>query len=394
MIDLSRHLDALVAPLRPGQPLLPGIRFLGASAELGLRLSFRSDHGDLHVEVEPRAAGRPFAAKTERLLLSYRTGAKRAPLPAQLGVTVCEAVARLVASNEHAVLERLRAEAQAAVERDVGSTRIREISGGPLLREAGRAHERHYTLSPYVGCLIGCRFCYAQSRVAITRALAGLPARPWGSFVDARVDAPAVLADELGSRPPRPLKFCPIVSDPYHALERTLRLTRRCLEVIGDAGEGWPTLVLTRSAGILDDLALLARLPRAYVGVSLPTIDDEVRRHFEPRAASVSARLDVLARARALGLRTFAIVQPLLPGPLPPLAAALAEVVGSVRIDVLRGVEGAGAQFEDPRYAPATADDWQRARAQELAAALTERGVGLWPDELPPELTERAGARA
>lgn len=393
-MDLRRYLDALVAPLAPGDPLLPGVRFCGASTELGLRLSFRSAHGDLHVEVEPRVPGRPFAARTAQLLLSYRTGAKRAPLPPRLGVEVCEAVAQRVAVNEHEVLERLRAEARAAVARDEGGTRVREVAVDRLLHEAGRPHERHYTLSPYVGCLIGCRFCYAQSRVALTRRLAGLPLLPWGSFVDARINAPQVLAQELRRCEPRPIKFCPIVSDPYHALERKLRLTRRCLEVIGEAGPGWPTLVLTRSASILDDLDRLSRLSRAYVGVSLPTVDDAVRRHFEPRAASVSARLSVLAQARARGLSTFAIVQPLLPGSVEALAQALGEVVDSVRIDILRGVEGAGAQFEDPRYRDAADDDWQRQRAEQLAAALTERGVRLWPDELPPELTEGVDAPA
>ena len=77
------------------------------------------------------------------------------------------------------------------------------------------------------------------------------------------------------------------MSDPYQALERRERLTRRCLEVIRDAPAPFPVLVLTRSTLILDDLDLLASLPQAYAGVSLPTVDDEVRRHFEPRAASV-----------------------------------------------------------------------------------------------------------
>jgi len=53
---------------------------------------------------------------------------------------------------------------------------------------------------------------------------------------------------------------------------------------------------------------------------------------------------------------------------------------------VLRGVEGAGAQFEDPRHAATASDEWQLTRAHALAEALQARGVPVWRGELPPEL--------
>jgi hypothetical protein len=59
--------------------------------------------------------------------------------------------------------------------------------------------------------------------------------------------------------------------------------------------------------------------------------------------------------------------------------------VESASIDVLHGVEGAGADFEGP-YAPAASDAWQAERAAELAAALDARGVAVWHGELPPDL--------
>jgi DNA repair photolyase len=200
-----------------------------------------------------------------------------------------------------------------------------------------------------------------------------------------RVNAPEVLARELAELPPAPIKFCPIVADPYQAVEARQGLTRACLEVLAKARPAWPVLILTRAKLIERDAALLASIPGARAGFSLPTADDDVRRRFEPRAASIPERLAALAVLRAAGVRTFAVVQPQLPGPLDVLADALAAHVDSVSLDVLHSIEGAAADFADPRWPESADAGWQMARLEELAAALTARGVTVWPGELPPD---------
>jgi DNA repair photolyase len=108
--------------------------------------------------------------------------------------------------------------------------------------------------------------------------------------------------------------------------------------------------VLTRSRLVERDAELLASLPDAWVGASIPTLDDAVRGHFEPRAASIMERFAFLRTLRAAGVKTFAVVQPMLPGPVEAFADALAGAVSSVSIDVLYGVQGAAADFADPSY--------------------------------------------
>jgi DNA repair photolyase len=184
------------------------------------------------------------------------------------------------------------------------------------------------------------------------------------------------------------VKFCPIVSDPYHAVEARFGVTRACLIALRDAPSPWPALVLTRARLVERDADVLAAMPSAFAGASIPTIDDEVRRHFEPRGATIPERLSVMRNLRAAGIKTFAVVQPILPGSLEGLADALAEVVSSARVDVLNGVEGAEAEFSDERYAIAQRDSWQRERAIKLREMLQDRGVKLWEGELPPELME------
>jgi DNA repair photolyase len=386
MVDLGAHLLRLVSPLRPGDPLVDGWTLVGASTELGLRLSFAAadapEHPRLHVELAPADAPGPHAVATARLHLSYRSPAA-SPVPSATGLRLCEAVARLVRANEACVLDDIAR--HAAAEPDDGP-RIREVTVERLLEPAGDAAAPFDTLSPYVGCLVGCRFCYAQSRLSPLRRLLGLPPTPWGSWVDVRVNAPEVLRQELHGRPPRPIKLCPIVADPYQAVERRHRLTRACLDVLLEATPIPPVLVLTRMAALAEDLPRLARLPRAFVGVSLPTVDDEVRRSFEPRAATVHERLALLDAVRAAGVHAIAVVQPLLPGPHDALVEALAARADSVSVDVLRGEEGARALFDDPRYRAAREDAWQRERATRLADELRARGVAVWHGELPPPL--------
>jgi DNA repair photolyase len=386
-MDLREHILALVAPARIGDEVVPGARLVGASTELGPRLTFACKGEEIHVEVAPLDPGRPSAARSGRLMFSYRAGhgSGGARVDPRVGLALCRAVAGVAAPREARVLAELAREAALAGESSEGQARVREVRVDRLLENAGSFH----TLSPYVGCLIGCRFCYAQSRLGLVRTLSGLPPAPWGSYVDVRVNAPEVLARELAELarlPVKPLKLCPIVSDPYQAVERRYGITRRCLEVIRDAPSPPPTLVLTRSTLLERDLDVLAAIPGARAGVSLPTVDEAARRHFEPRGASVAERLDLLRALGRAGVTTFAVVQPLLPGSIPALADALAETVRSVSLDVLQGLEGAAADFAAPEYAEAASPAWQDARARELAAALTARGVVVWHGELPPDL--------
>ena len=367
-MDLHAALGALVAPLKIGESL-DGAKFLRVSTELGLRLTFEIDRALVHVEVFPADPERPCAARSARLRFAYRSGV----ISSARGQALCRAVAELARENERNVLGAI-----AAPER---GDRIREVRGGALLEPSGTAQRPWFSLSPYVGCLIGCRFCYAQDRANVARTMRGLPPAPWGSYVDARVDAAETLERELLTAPPHPIKLCPIVADPYHSLESKLRLTRACLEVLRDAPPR-PVFVLTRARLVERDIDVLREMPEVQVGFSIPTLNDSVRSWFEPRAASIPERLEVLREMRSAGVRTFAVVQPMLPGDPEALADALAEVADSVSLDVLRGEQGATALFD--AYTEAREEAWQNERLLRLGAALDARAVPRWHGELPP----------
>jgi DNA repair photolyase len=382
-VGLRAHLLQLLAPFHAGDEVVPGARLVGVLLEIGLGWRFRTQVGDVNVEVALADDAERFAARTPRLALSYRA---ITAAPARSCAALCEALAPIVARNEDAVLAAIEREAAAEDEASRAGRRLREVQVDTALEPALDSPSAFFTLTPYVGCVIGCRFCYAPAPIGHMRRLARAPVVPWGSYVDVRVNLPDVLARELVDAPRWPIKFCPILSDPYQAVESRYEVTRSCLKVLREAAPR-PVFVLTRSRLVERDAELLASLPDAWVGASIPTLDDAVRHHFEPRAASITDRFVLLGTLRAAGVKTFAVVQPMLPGPVEAFADALAGAVSSVSIDVLYGVQGAAADFEDPSYSAAATEDWQRERAAALTAALVRNGVTIWNGDLPPTLT-------
>lgn len=163
-----------------------------------------------------------------------------------------------------------------------------------------------YVLNPYVGCQHGCSYCYA----GLAKGVQGRP-EPWGTFVDAKINGPELLAQEI-RRKPKDRVWLSGLCDPYQPLEGRYGLTRRCLQTL--IREGWPLTVLTRSGLVLRDRDLLGAATGAEVGFSIPTADDGVRRWFEPSAPPIPERIRALGELHGAGIRTYVMIAPLLPG--------------------------------------------------------------------------------
>jgi len=189
-VKLRAHLLQLLAPFQPGDEIVPGARLVGLLLEMGLGWRFRTSDGDVNVEVALFSDVERFAARTPRLALSYRA---TTPVPRGACVALCAALVPIVARNEDAVLAAI--ERDAAVEDDAprGGQKIREVEVDTALEPALDSPSAFFTITPYVGCVIGCRFCYAQAPIGHMRRLARAPAVPWGSYVDVRVNLPDVL---------------------------------------------------------------------------------------------------------------------------------------------------------------------------------------------------------
>ncbi len=183
-----------------------------------------------------------------------------------------------------------------------------------------------YVINPYTGCQHNCSYCYAHFMKRFTGHK-----EPWGQFVDVKVNAPDLLMLEI-TRKKRGRVWISGVCDPYQPLEAKYKLTRQCLEIL--AQNDWPVTVQTRSSLVLRDLDVLSKGKNFEVGLSITTADDGIRKIFEPNAPPIEARLRALDELHHAGMRTYAMIAPMLPG-AEDLAEILAGKVDKVILDRL-----------------------------------------------------------
>ena len=150
---------------------------------------------------------------------------------------------------------------------------VKEIMAKSILSKS-RIYD--YALNAYIGCSHKCAYCYARFMKRYT----GHP-EPWGDFVDAKVNAPELLAREVKKKT-KGRVWISGVCDAYQPLEKKYQLTRRCIEIL--AKNGWPFTIQTKSPLVLRDIELLMTAKNIEVGFSIATADEKMRKIFEPGA--------------------------------------------------------------------------------------------------------------
>jgi DNA repair photolyase len=96
------------------------------------------------------------------------------------------------------------------------------------------------------------------------------------------------------------------------------------------AEPGWTVRILTKNAAVQKDFDLIAKhQPRVLVGLSMTAPPDktEVIRAVEPLASTIPERMAALQAAHRLGLRTYGMFCPLLPG-IADDAGAIEQLIG------------------------------------------------------------------
>lgn len=161
-------------------------------------------------------------------------------------------------------------------------------------------------MNVYRGCTHGCIYCDARSDCyQMDHAF---------EDIEVKENAPELLDAALRSKRRRCVIGTGAMSDPYLHLERELRLTRRCLEIIHRNGFG--VTVLTKSDMILRDIELLASInesAKAVVQMTLTTADEELCRIVEPNVCTTARRAEVLYEMKKRDIPTVVWLTPLLP---------------------------------------------------------------------------------
>ena len=168
------------------------------------------------------------------------------------------------------------------------------------------------SINPYQGCEHGCIYCYARP----SHAYLGLsPGLDFETKLFAKDNAAELLRKELS----HPAYRCELISlgantDPYQPAERKQRITRGILEVLWEFRH--PVGIVTKGSLIERDLDLLEPMAAeglVQVFVSIGTLDAEIARTLEPRAAAPYRRVETVKRLAARGVPCGVFVAPVIP---------------------------------------------------------------------------------
>ena len=168
------------------------------------------------------------------------------------------------------------------------------------------------SINPFRGCEHGCVYCYARPAHAYMDLSPGLD---FESRLFAKPDAAARLRAELA----KPGYRCEVISlgantDCYQPIEKRLGITRAILEVMAECQQ--PVTIVSKSALIERDIDILAAMAAhglAQVFISVTTLDRELARRLEPRAAAPQRRLQTQRRLAEAGIPTGVMYAPVIP---------------------------------------------------------------------------------
>ncbi|OWW20007.1 radical SAM protein [Noviherbaspirillum denitrificans] len=189
---------------------------------------------------------------------------------------------------------------------------VEEHAKSILTRNASPDVPFDVSLNPYRGCEHGCIYCFARP----THSYLGLsPGLDFESRIYAKVNAPELLRRELAKPSWTPESIAlGVNTDAYQPCERSLRLTRRVLEVLHDCGN--PVAVITKSSLIERDIDLLAAMAarrQAIAAVTITTLDPAIARTLEPRAAAPARRLRTIRTLTDAGIPVGVSIAPVIP---------------------------------------------------------------------------------
>ena len=132
--------------------------------------------------------------------------------------------------------------------------------------------------------------------------------------IEVKINAPELLEHSLKHKGKRCMIGTGSMSDPYMPLEKELRLTRKCLELIDKYNYGFT--VITKSDLILRDLDLLKSInkkTKCVVQMTITTFDDGLCRILEPNVCVTSKRIEALKILHDNNIPTIVWMTPILP---------------------------------------------------------------------------------
>jgi DNA repair photolyase len=170
-----------------------------------------------------------------------------------------------------------------------------------------------YVINPYIGCPHKCLYCYAEFMKHFTHHK-----EPCGDFLAVKICSGNIRAERLRDK----TIILSSVTDAYNPFEQKFERTRDILKQFVNTEAR--VEILTKSDLVLRDQDLFAQIPNIKIGISLNTLDDEIRTILEPGASRIQNRVSAIKTLNDAGFDTYIFLSPMFPG-ITDFRAILAE---------------------------------------------------------------------
>ena len=173
--------------------------------------------------------------------------------------------------------------------------KIREIEAKRIITNSGIPGAK-YVINPYLGCLHGCKYCYADFMKRFTDH-----SEDWGDFLDIKINAPALCKEEAERKKPGVIMLSS-VTDCYNPEEETSEITKKCLESLPK--DKFPLSILSKSSLPVRDLELFKEFEDIEVGFSFTSHRAQDRKIWEPEASGPEAKAKAMKKIHDGGVVT------------------------------------------------------------------------------------------
>jgi len=166
--------------------------------------------------------------------------------------------------------------------------------------------EGDFVINPYIGCVHGCKYCYARFMKRFTGHT-----EAWGSFVDVKINAPDLIPTNTKKYKDKSITIGS-ATDPYQPVERRYKLTRQILEKLIPLQ---PHLVdiMTKSDLVLKDIDLIKQFKNCIIALSLSILDEKIRKELEPLSSPADKRINTLKELHKAKIPTALFISPIFP---------------------------------------------------------------------------------
>ena len=163
-----------------------------------------------------------------------------------------------------------------------------------------------YVINPYTGCTHSCIYCYARFMKRFTGH-----SEKWGDFLDIKINSEDLVPTRSKKYENKSI-FLSSVTDPYLPVERKYKITRSILQKLVNLRPA--VSVQTKSSLVTRDIDIFKQFKDCQIGITITTLNDQIRSQIEPNASSIEKRISALKDLKNEGLSTYVFIGPILPG--------------------------------------------------------------------------------